>query len=33
MVRITDVPYEHMVDAAKEVHKNLYPRRYGFLKK
>ncbi|MGJ8681998.1 agarase [Paraglaciecola sp.] len=33
MVRITDVPYEHMVEAAKEVHKDLYPRRYGFLKK
>ncbi|MCF2948562.1 beta-galactosidase [Paraglaciecola aquimarina] len=33
MVRVTDVPYEHMVEAAKEVHKELYPRRYGFLQK
>ncbi|WP_158970889.1 beta-galactosidase [Paraglaciecola sp. L3A3] len=33
MVRVTDVPYEHMVEAAKEVHQNLYPRRYGYLQK
>jgi len=33
IVRITDVPYEHMVKAAKEVHKGLYERRYGYLKK
>lgn len=33
IVRVTDVPYEHMVKAAKEVHKNLYERRYGYLNK
>ena len=28
----TDIPYPHMIKAAKELHKNLYPRRYGDLK-
>jgi agarase len=27
-VTMTDIPYPHMVSAAKNVHKNLYPRRY-----
>ena len=29
----TDIPYPHMVKAAKELNKNLYPRRFGDLKK
>ncbi|MGJ8691162.1 MAG: agarase [Thalassotalea sp.] len=33
IVRVTDVPYEHMVEAAKDVHQNLYQRRYGYLNK
>ncbi|KMT66819.1 beta-galactosidase [Catenovulum maritimum] len=33
IVRVTDVPYEHMVEAAKDVHQNLYQRRYGYLLK
>lgn len=28
-VRVTDVPYESMVNAAKELHSNLYKRRFG----
>ena len=28
-VRVTDVPYQSMVDAAKELHRNLYKRRFG----
>ncbi|WNJ19488.1 hypothetical protein [Pontibacter sp. G13] len=28
-VRITDVPYASMVEAAKELNQELYPRRYG----
>ncbi|AWB69122.1 agarase [Saccharobesus litoralis] len=31
IVSVTDVPYEHMVNAAKDVHQNLYQRRYGYL--
>lgn len=32
-VRTTDIPYKPLVDAAKEVHSNLYERRFGELKK
>ncbi|WP_111979178.1 beta-galactosidase [Algibacillus agarilyticus] len=32
IVRVTDVPYEHMVEAAKDVHSDLYPRRYALEK-
>ncbi|WP_111708703.1 agarase [Lutibacter citreus] len=32
-VSSTDIPYPEMVKAAKEVHKNLYQRRFGNLKK
>lgn len=28
-VRVTDVPYQPMVDAAKKIHANLYQRRFG----
>lgn len=28
-VTITDVPYKIMVDAAKEINTELYPRRFG----
>ncbi|GLR71790.1 beta-galactosidase [Agaribacter marinus] len=31
MVNVADIPYKHMVKAAKEVHAELYQRRYGFL--
>ncbi|WP_448250405.1 agarase [Thalassotalea agariperforans] len=32
MVSITDVPYEPMVRAVKQVNSDLYERRYGYLK-
>ncbi|MEM9236191.1 MAG: agarase, partial [Verrucomicrobiota bacterium] len=32
-VTVTDIPYTGLIDAAKELHRNLYERRYGDLKK
>lgn len=31
MVNVVDIPYKHMVNSAKELHRDLYKRRYGFL--